>query len=615
MSIQFSVSLVIAGLFAASVLAYILTKLNRSLGAWITVVGSAAAFAAMFLLRGDIGATTSISFMEFTLTQYGWFFSVIMLGVFACVSFFNIFWMKKIIHPAAYNLLYMLALTGTIGAFSARDFITLFIFWETIVWASMFIIPFGKSRKASVVYYAFSAFGSLSMLYGILFLYGRFGSFEIAGVLHQAAGDPTAALVAFITIGIAGLIKIGVFPFHIWLPQAHGNAPDTFSPILSGGLVKAGGFATFLIVAVMPSYKAFANHIEFLGRQLAMPLPNYVLAVLGAISIVVGTLMAISQNDFKKLIAYSSVANGGYIVIGLAMAGGLSTGGALMHILAHAIASAAAFLAAAAVVHRTGTTKMNELGGLIHRMPLTYLVYLIAIISMAGIPPMAGFISKWMLFQSMMKNGMAFIAAAAFFGSIGSFLYVFRPLSAVFLGQLSTRHMDVKEAPPLMMIPMVVLSLASVLFGVFPNIALSVISGIQTSVGLEGLTLEGTKIIASNGAIDPTLITGIFGFGFVIAMIIFLRFPKSRKVPLMDQYTASEFIWTPELLHYATDFYAPFERLYQKAPRTENFYRSIVNKVSELGAFASYAFYSFKPGTVLLWTAAVIVAMLWGSAL
>ena len=185
MSIQLGVSLIIAGLFAASVLAYILTKVSKSLGAWVTVAGSFAALAVMALLHGEIGGTTKILFLEFTLTQYGWFFSVIMLGVFACVSFFNIYWMKKIIHPAAYNLLYMLALAGTVGAFCARDFITLFIFWETIVWASMFIIPFGKSRKASVTYYAFSAFGSLSMLYGILFLYSRFGTFEITTALSR----------------------------------------------------------------------------------------------------------------------------------------------------------------------------------------------------------------------------------------------------------------------------------------------------------------------------------------------------------------------------------------------------------------------------------------------
>ena len=129
-------------------------------------------------------------------------------------------------------------------------------------------------------------------------------------------------------------------------------------------------------------------------------------------------------------------------------------------------------------------------------MPLTYLVYLIAIISMAGIPPMSGFISKWMLFQSMIKKGMVFVAAAAFFGSIGSFLYVFRPLSAVFLGQLSPKHENVKEAPFLMQVPMVILSLMTLAFGIFPNYILKPISGILTSIGMEGLSLDGLIIKA-----------------------------------------------------------------------------------------------------------------------
>lgn len=606
---------VMAGLFVSALLAYLLTRVNKRLGAWVTVAASFTALASMLLLKGAAGSAGHLLFLQFKMTEYGWFFSIIMLTVFACVSFFNLFWMDRIAHPAAYNMLYMLALLGTLGAFLARDFITLFVFWEMIVWASMFIIPFGKSRLASVVYYAFSALGSLSMLFGVLFLHSRTGTFVIADALAAAAGNPTTAMVAFITIGIAGLVKLGVFPFHVWLPKAHGSAPDTFSPVLSGGLVKAGGFAVFLIVAVMPSAKAFAANVTIFGKPIGMPLPNAFLALLGAISIVIGTLMAIRQDDFKRLIAYSSVANGGYILIGLAMGNALSVGGSLMHILAHALASAAAFLAVAAVTHRTGTTKMSELGGLIHRMPLTYLVYLIAIISMAGIPPMAGFISKWMIFQSMIDNGMIFIAAAAFFGSIGSFLYVFRPLSAVFLGQLSPRHEHVKEAPVLMQIPMILLSLITLFFGILPNFALRIISQVQQSVGLPGLVLDGTRIQGSNGALDPTLITIIFAIGFVLALVLFLLHPKSRKVDLMDTYTASEFIWTPELLHYAHDFYAPFERLYNKAPRTESFYQILIKKLDELGRLASFAFFSYKPGTVAFWIAVVTVSLLWGGTL
>jgi len=348
-----SVGTIILGLLVCVVLAYFLTKLNKKLGAWVTVIASILALVAMYLLKSDIGMTQSLAFLDFKITDYGWFFSVIMLAVFACVSFFNIYWMDKMVHPAGYNALYLLALVGTLGAFLAKDFIVLFVFWETIVWASMFIIPFGKSRVASVVYYAFSAFGSLCMLFGIMYLYSNTGTFVIEDALAKAALNPTTALVAFITIGIAGMVKLGVFPFHLWLPRAHGNAPDTFSPILSGGLVKAGGFAVFLVVAVMPSYEAFASQIHING----IPLTNFIFIALGAVSIIVGTLMAIKQDDFKRLIAYSSVANAGYIIIGIAIGDSLSIGGAFMHIFAHALASAAAFLSAAAVSYRTGTTK------------------------------------------------------------------------------------------------------------------------------------------------------------------------------------------------------------------------------------------------------------------
>lgn len=606
-----SISLIIIGLLVCSMLAYFLTKVNKKLGAWVTVFASVFALVVMFLLRNNVGTTYSMWFLNFKLTEFGWFFSIVMLVIFSCVSFFNIYWMKRLIHPAAYNFLYIIALMGTLGAFTSKDFIGLFIFWETIVWASMFIIPFGKSRRASIIYYAFSAFGSLSMLFGIFYLYSKIGSFDIQYVLSEAANTPTYALVAFISIGIAGLVKLGVFPFHLWLPEAHGNAPDTFSPILSGGLVKAGGFAAFLIVAVMPSYKAFSSYVHVMG----IPITNFIFIVLGAISIVVGTLMAIKQEDFKRLIAYSSVANAGYIIIGISMADSLSMGGAFMHIFAHALASAAAFLSIAAVTHRTGTTKMSDLGGLIHRMPLTYLVYLIAIISMAGIPPMSGFISKWMIFQSMIDNGMIFVAAAAFFGSIGSFLYVFRPLSAVFLGQLSPKHEKVKEAPFLMQLPMWILTLLTLFFGIFPNVVLKVISKIQVAVGMEGLQFEGNKIIGSNGVIDPTLIVVIFGLGFAIAFILFILHPKSRKVELMDTYTASEFIYTPELFHYSHSFYAPFERLYEKAPSSATWYIALIKKIDEIGKLVSHSFFSYKPSTTVFWIVVMTIALLWGGSL
>lgn len=599
-------------LLIAGLVAYYVTKINPIAGASVTIIATLFVLG-LYLIQGDsIASNDAIGIIQFTVTPLGWFFSVLMLVVYSMVAFFNPYWMKKMIHPAVYNMLFMFSLGGTLGVFMADHFLVLFIFWEIVVWSSLFIIPLGKSRQASVVYYAMSTFGSFTMLYAIFMLYAKYQSFNIKVVLAAAGKEPQVALAAFILILIAGLVKLGVFPFHIWLPMAHGNAPDTFSPVLSGGLVKLGAFAAIIVTTVLPIYKAFDNQVTVFG----VPILVYCLMLLGAVSIVVGTLMAIKQEDAKKLLAYSSVANAGYILIGILLSTQLSMSGALVHIFAHAIASAAAFLSIAAVSYRAGTTKMSELGGLIQRMPITYMVYLIAIISMAGIPPMAGFISKWLLFQALAKQGMFIILGAMFFGSVGSFLYVFRPLSAVFLGQLKQQHNDIKEAPIGMIIPMIVLSLISLFYGVVPSGLVSYSAKIEASLGMENLVeTSGLVIKGSNGDLNAPLITGIFAFGFVIALIIFLLGPKSRKVGLMDTYTAGEFLYTPELYHYSFNFYAPFERLYAKHPNIVAMYEGLVERIKDIGKFIRFFFFSKSPARGVMWIILTLILLMWGEKL
>lgn len=599
-------------LMVAGLVAYYVTKINKTAGAYVTVIATLAALA-LYLIQGDsLASNDAIGMIQFTVTPLGWFFSVLMLVVYSMVAFFNPYWMKKMLHPGVYNMLFLFSLAGTLGVFMADHFLVLFIFWEIVVWSSLFIIPLGKSRQASVVYYAMSTFGSFTMLYAIFMLYAQYNSFNIHYVLTLAGKDPKIALAAFVLILIAGLVKLGVFPFHIWLPMAHGNAPDTFSPILSGGLVKLGAFAAILVTTVLPIYEAFDNQVTVFG----VPILVYGLMLLGAISIVVGTLMAIKQEDAKKLLAYSSVANAGYILVGILLSTQLSMSGALVHIFAHAIASAAAFLSIAAVSYRAGTTKMSELGGIIQRMPITYLVYLIAIISMAGIPPMAGFISKWLLFQALAKQGMFFILAAMFFGSVGSFLYVFRPLSAVFLGQLKPQHKDIKEAPIGMMIPMIAMSLISLFYGVFPTSLVNYTAKIEASLGMKTvIETSGLVIKGSNGDLNASLVTAIFAFGFVISLVIFLLGPKSRKVGLMDTYTAGEFLYTPELYHYSFNFYAPFERLYAKHPNIVAMYAGLVERIKDVGQFVRYFFFSKSPARGVMWILLTLILLMWGEKL
>jgi len=588
---------IITILIVGGLLTYVVSRMNKIVGAYMTIIISLATLAMVLFIKSQVGSTYSILYFSFKLTEVGWYFSFVLALTYAMSAFYNVYFTDKLLYPHTYSMLYLLSLGGSIGLFFARDFITFFVFWELVVWSSAFIIPLGKSRKASYIYYVISTMGSLATLYAILLIYKLTGSLVIREafvLLDVSLGESILIFGLFI---LSGLTKIGIFPFHVWLPLAHGSAPHTFSPILSGGLVKLGAYVAYISVVIFPAYGAFSSTFMVLG----IPLPIYLLMVLGAISIVIGTLMAIRQDDAKKLLAYSSVANGGYILIGILMKDQIAFAGGLLHLFAHAIASATAFLTIAAVAYRTGTTKMSELGGMIHRMPITYTVYLISIISMAGIPPMAGFVSKWLILQGLANQGLLFISLAAFFGSIGSFLYVFRPLSAVFLGQLAPKHENLKEAPPLMLIPMILLTCITLFVGIFPNTVLESITHIQREAGINMLELQQNAIVTLNGYLNAYHVFVVFAYGFVLALILYLLMPNSRRVGLMDTYTSAEFIYTPELLHYAHDFYAPFERLYGKHPSTLKLYERLSLKVQELGTFVDYAFMSHRPSLTVFW--------------
>jgi len=606
-----SLTLIIIVMLIGVALTYVLSNFNNKLGGFMTVAISLIGLVMMFLLKNQIGTTENILAFSFKITNVGWYFSIIMLIVYFTAAFLNPYWMKNIIYPSAYNLLYLLSVIGTIGMFFANDLITLFVFWESVVWTSTFIIQMGKSRKSSYVYYVVSALGSMVTLFAIMLLHNISGTYVIGDAFSALSTNPTLAIFVFFAFLLAGLSKIGIFPFHVWLPLAHGSAPHTFSPVLSGGLVKMGAFIAFLSVTAFKAYDVFAGGITIMG----IPAPIYIIMVLGAISIVVGTIMAIRQDDAKKLLAYSSVANGGYILIGILLHNQVGFAGGMLHIANHAIASAAAFITIAIVAHKTGTTKMSELGGMIHKMPITYVVYLISIISMAGIPPTGGFVSKWLILQSLADKGMIFIAGAAFFGSIGSFMYVFRPLSAVFLGQLSPKNEKIKEANIFMQIPMYILTLLTMLIGVFPKVVLNVIAAIQSEIGISEIILSNNTILLNNGVLDTFRVFVIFSYGFLIALIIFISRGKSRKVGLMDTYTAAEFIHTPELLHYSSKFYAPFERLNKKPYPILNIYESISIKIKEIGNFTEAFFYSYKPSITVFWIIVVFAIFIIGGAM
>lgn len=594
---------------AGGLLAYGLGRLNKTLGSALTILVSGVVFVSIayygFAGLLDFNNPYTDQLLVFGGGATSLYFAAIVTFVFFMVSFFHPYFTDKMTHPAAHSLLFLLSLGGTLGVFFADDFITFFFAFEVVVWSSMFLIPLGKKKKPASWYYGFSAFGSFSILLAILIMNQVTGTFDIAPALAGVSG--TTAAMVFTLLSIGAFAKLGAFPLHIWLPKVLGNAPDPVTSVFSGGLEKLGAFvAVMALVRLAP----IGPMIDVLGVTVG----QYVVAFLGGLTIVFGTLMAIRQDDAKKLLAYSSMSNGGYIILALAVMTDTSVSGALYHVLAHALASTAAFLAIGAVNRQTGTTKMSELGGMIHKMPLTYLVYLIAIISMAGIPPMGGFISKWLIFQSVINEGLILLSIATFFGSIGSFLYVFRPLAALFLGQELPAYRDtIKEAPLLMLIPMLLLSLLNIVTGVIPSIPLRWINDALVELGINPLTITTWVITGNNGDLHPALISGVFAIGVAIAFVLFIVLKKSRKVDLMDTYTAGNFVYTEELLHYSVDFYAPLERLYEKYTHImKQFYKNLAHKIHELGAFIKYFLFTYKPEITVMWIIVILIVLLWG---
>ncbi len=607
-------AMILLSLLLVSVGVYFVSKMNVKAGAILNfLIGI---FLMIYFWRLNVPTMDELgTFLEQNMflkwTDMSFFFTEVSLIVIVSVMFFSIKWLDSFKYPHSFNMLLLMMTVGSIGVFAAGDLLTLYIFWEIAVLSSLLIVPMGKkeSRKAAIIYAVMSAIGTYMYLYASFMLYTKYGTLSIEKLSKALEMDGSLAFktAVFLLMVSAGIAKSGVFPLHTWLRIAHGNAPDAFSAVLSGQLVKMGSYVVALVVSVFPSLKMFASNVVYSG----IPVQNYFLIGLGATSIMIGTLMAIKQDDMKMLIAFSTVANSGYILIGLATMDPLGFAGGLFHVFNHALAAAMIFLSFAAVVYRTHTTKISEMGGLIHRMPVTYIVYLMAIISLAGIPPMSGFISKWMIFQTLVRKGMFVTAFFTFFGSIGSFLYVFRPLAGVFLGQLPRKYEKVKEVSWIMLLPMVLLMFLSLLMGIYPYPVLKSIATIEESLGIRPIEFTQTTIKGFSGSWNTILVFNLFMTGFIVAYILYTLFPRPKKIGLMDTYTAGEYIYTPELYHYSSKFYAGIERMYEKHPSWEKLTEMLAKFFHDSGELIHSWFFRASPSAYTFWTLLVLIIVFW----
>ena len=332
---------------------------------------------------------------------FGSFFAIAMLivSIITVVGSFN--YMRNRANPAVYFSLILLSTIGMVLIAFSTDLVMLFIGWELMSIPTYILAGFNKknpiSNEAAIKYFLFGALSSAIIIYGMSLVYGITGSTNIGEIIQGFATlDADLLPIGLLAIGmlIAGFgFKMGLVPFHMWLPDTYEGSPPPITALLAAGTKKAG-FAAALRIIILGTV---ALNLDW----------TLALGVIAIMTMTVGNIAAIMQKNLVRMLAYSSIGHAGYILIGISIAPftGLGLQASLFHILNHAVMKGAAFIAVAGIVTALAVTHLDKIKGLGRRMPITALGLVISLLALAGVPPLSGFWSKLMLFGAAIDAG------------------------------------------------------------------------------------------------------------------------------------------------------------------------------------------------------------------
>ncbi len=352
------------------------------------------------------------------------------------------------------------------GALLANNFILLIVFWGFLGLTLYLLIGIGGPEARSAAMKSFIIVGGSDcvMILGVGIIWFLTKQFEMHSVTLSLTGAlPTAA---FLCLAVAAFAKAGAVPLHTWIPDCAEKAPIPVTAYLPASLDKLLGI--YLLGRI-------ALDLFVMNRPMSL-----LLLIVGSVTIMGAVLMAIVQHDFKRLLSYHAVSQVGYMVLGIGTGNPIGIAGGLFHMLNHAIYKGCLFLCGGAVEHRAGTTDLDRLGGLAKAMPITFATCLISALAISGIPPLNGFVSKWMVFQGVAilgQQGDRFWLIWLLAAVLGSALTLFsfmKFIHGTFLraklparGNPEPKTMDVKEVHFTMWLPMVILALLCIIFGIF----------------------------------------------------------------------------------------------------------------------------------------------------
>ena len=360
--------------------------------------------------------------------------------------------------PYFYALLLLFAI-GMSGTTLADDMFLFYVFWELMLVASCALIAIWgdgeQRREVALKYFIFTHFGSLLVLVALILLYNATGSDSFSALRAGVTLAPRLVTVVTAMFVVGFSVKMAIFPLHLWLPDAHTVAPMSVTIMLAAAMLSMGTYGIL----------RFPMSI-FSGAQLApFAVP---MMIAGIISEIYGALMALAEQDVKRIIAYSSVSQMGYILFGLGTLTQAGVSGATLHVIYHAIVKALLFMCTGWVIHATGRRRISALGGLGRAMPIAAACTGIGVLAIAGTPPLGIFDSEWMIFAGGFQTGHLWLAALAVISSLLTVAYALWFGGKIFLGKRPEGLDTLAKVPAAMIAPTIFLAAMTVIAGLFP---------------------------------------------------------------------------------------------------------------------------------------------------
>jgi proton-translocating NADH-quinone oxidoreductase chain N len=468
--LESAVAFLVFGTLASYLGGSLFKERERLISGWIATLataGSLVYFALLFpSLQAGSAQVALFGFIPWRVDLLGWIVATVGVVLALVVNLYSIRYMEEDTGNSKFFPLILLMVLAVVGLAFAADLFHLYLFFELLAISSFPLVAFRKDEpkpvEAGLKFLVASATGSAMVLLGIALVYQGFGTLDLVQLSTLVVGGPSLFLwlpLGLFTVGFG--IKAALFPLHTWLPDAHPEAPSGISAMLSGIVIEAGLFALLRVYFTI-------------GGPL--PWPD-LLIWFALLTMTAGNLMALTQKQMKRMLAYSSIAQMGYILLGVGITASLGAPagapGGLFHIVTHAFMKGLAFLCAGALIFRLGSGETADMRGAAWKMPLTAAAFTVAVLSLAGVPPFAGFMSKLLIYQSGIQSATTLGWVASLIAIANSVLSLGYYLPAV--GVLYSKERSplvaakAKEVPFLMAAALVILVVLIVYLGISPD--------------------------------------------------------------------------------------------------------------------------------------------------